>query len=289
MAELSPAFQFYPRDFLSSSKVMAMTMEERGVYITLLCLAWLDGSIPSDTGALANLCRTNKVRMDRMWPVVGACFVEAEGTMNRLVNPRMEVERTKQKINREKKAIAGSEGAKSRWHTHSSANGKPMAHPSGENGRPMILPMANDGSSSATASASAIKTKNPPYPPPSGGSEPPGFARFWKAYPHTSRRADPVGSLRSWKKQGCEPLADEIVAHVLACAESAQWIDGKEPMTKTYLNQRRWESPPPPKERTNVPSPNSAESRREAKRAAEFDYTGELPVIRFGGGDAGKG
>jgi hypothetical protein len=40
--EQSPAFQFYPQDFLSDDKVMAMNAAARGVYIVLLCHCWLN-------------------------------------------------------------------------------------------------------------------------------------------------------------------------------------------------------------------------------------------------------
>jgi hypothetical protein len=34
----SPAFQFYPKDFLTDENVRVMSLQERGAYITLLCL-----------------------------------------------------------------------------------------------------------------------------------------------------------------------------------------------------------------------------------------------------------
>ena len=39
-----PAFQFYPQDFITG--VMYLTMEERGIYITLLCIQWSKNKIP---------------------------------------------------------------------------------------------------------------------------------------------------------------------------------------------------------------------------------------------------
>ena len=39
-----PAFQFYPQDFLTG--VMYLTMEERGIYITLLSIQWSKNVIP---------------------------------------------------------------------------------------------------------------------------------------------------------------------------------------------------------------------------------------------------
>ena len=40
MSHKSPAFQFYPDDFLGSGKVGTMTTDEVGAYTLLLCLEW---------------------------------------------------------------------------------------------------------------------------------------------------------------------------------------------------------------------------------------------------------
>ena len=45
-----PAFQFYPQDFLTG--VMYLTMEERGIYITLLSIQWSKNVIPKKRLAL---------------------------------------------------------------------------------------------------------------------------------------------------------------------------------------------------------------------------------------------
>jgi uncharacterized protein YdaU (DUF1376 family) len=51
----SPAFQFYVQDYLASSRVAEMTLEEEGVYIRLLCYCWSVGSIPADPERCAKL------------------------------------------------------------------------------------------------------------------------------------------------------------------------------------------------------------------------------------------
>lgn len=105
----SPAFQFYPKEFLSSSKVMAMSMTERGIYITLLATQWLDGHLPADHAALARLVGVPLRQFERMWPHnLDRCFV-AKG--DRLVNVRLEQERTKQALFRRRQ----SDAAASRW------------------------------------------------------------------------------------------------------------------------------------------------------------------------------
>ncbi len=49
----SPAFQFYPADFLTGTAIM--TAEERGIYIALLCYQWEMGGLPDDNRLLARL------------------------------------------------------------------------------------------------------------------------------------------------------------------------------------------------------------------------------------------
>src|SRR3990167_10345948 len=63
----SPAFQFYPKDYLSSSKVQRMSLAERGAYTTLLCHCWLDAGLPNNMAALAQLVGMTAARFTRMW------------------------------------------------------------------------------------------------------------------------------------------------------------------------------------------------------------------------------
>ena len=106
-AELAPAFQFYARDFLSSSKVQRMSMTERGVYVTLLAFEWLDGTLPADLAHLARLVGMKPSPFERLW-VSGAlheCFIDRDG---RLVNDRLEVELQKQAVFRQRQSVNAS-------------------------------------------------------------------------------------------------------------------------------------------------------------------------------------
>jgi uncharacterized protein YdaU (DUF1376 family) len=116
----SPAFQFYPSDFLSSSKVDRMSMTERGVYITLLSRCWMDNGLPSDLDALAKFAKMRPQKFRRMW-AAGAlheCFYERSG---RLLNERQERERSKQDQYRRRQ----SDNADMRWHSHRNAKAIP--------------------------------------------------------------------------------------------------------------------------------------------------------------------
>lgn len=108
----SPAFQFYPKDFLTSEHVELMSLAERGVYITLICKCWIEGSLPSDVTALARLCGTPIGAFRRLWPAVEPCFRLAVN--GRLTHARLEHERKKQREFRRKQAENGRLGGRPR-------------------------------------------------------------------------------------------------------------------------------------------------------------------------------
>jgi len=140
----SPAFQFYPADWLSDEKVISMSMAGEGVYVHLLCYCWREGSIPADRSAIGLLCKGyNGPGIDEAL----TCFVPSR-KRGRLINKRVESERRKQENFRKLKQDAGLRGAESRWHPH--GNRIPSA-------------MANDGSSSLSSSSTSVL--NPPNPP----------------------------------------------------------------------------------------------------------------------------
>lgn len=108
MAGKSPAFQFYPGDFLSDYKVACMSMEERGAYTTALCHCWLEDGLPLDDPLLAQ------------YPKVKACFYESDGKYR---NKRLDEERYKQTRYSDSQRVNGS----SRWGSPERSNKKNRA------------------------------------------------------------------------------------------------------------------------------------------------------------------
>ncbi len=106
----SPAFQFYPEAFLSDENVQLMNYEERGVYITLLSHCWLEGSIPADQGKITRLLKSGGTDLA---PIL-KCFIESEDDPERLINPRLDRERTKQSEWRKKCSKGGKASARTR-------------------------------------------------------------------------------------------------------------------------------------------------------------------------------
>lgn len=72
-----PFFPFYVDDFMNDGVVDAMTNEEIGVYIRLLCKAWKEapvGSVPDDDRVLAQWARLTPFVWSAMKPHVMAAF-----------------------------------------------------------------------------------------------------------------------------------------------------------------------------------------------------------------------
>lgn len=71
---------------------------------------------------------------------------------------------------------------------------------------------------------------------------PGGFLKFWEAYP---RKIDKQDAVRAWMKHGLEKEAEQILAGLEPWKACDQWHDEKFiPHAVTFLNKRRWESPP---------------------------------------------
>lgn len=124
-----PAFQFYADDFLAG--VLTLTLAERGLYITALCLQWNKGYItPTDFDRLGS-------GMDEpsMSHVKAKFEIGADGHLR---NARMEAERKKQADYREERSKSGHLGAAARWHSDRSAMAQPMA----KNGSPSPSPVS---------------------------------------------------------------------------------------------------------------------------------------------------
>ena len=107
----SPAFQFYPSDFLNSPKVRRMSMTERGVYITLLCLDWMDGGLPLDLNLVAKDINVKPSQLRAMFESsqLGQCFEEHGG---RYRNDRLIRELKKQTEFRRRQSDNGAKGGR---------------------------------------------------------------------------------------------------------------------------------------------------------------------------------
>lgn len=66
MARKPPAFQCYASNIISLMPYRLMTLEERGLWITLYLECWVNESIPADTSKLAKYIGVLKEDVDRL-------------------------------------------------------------------------------------------------------------------------------------------------------------------------------------------------------------------------------
>jgi uncharacterized protein YdaU (DUF1376 family) len=223
----APAFQWYPKDWLTDEKVMLMTCEERGAYFHLLNHAWLneDCSLPDDDKSLAILSGANG-RWEHVFPSVRDMF-EQKG--DRLFNKRLLKEREKQNKFRESKRKAGIQSGKAR--RASVLDGGTRVQLRSNKTRTKTNSSSSASSSSSTSDIDlekeTIKEKD--------------FDLFWKAYP---KKIGKGAAQKSWKKiKPSKKLSATIIEAVKMQSKSPQWTkDGGQfiPHPATWLNQERW-------------------------------------------------
>jgi len=114
MKEKSPAFLFYPADFLNDPNVKFMSLDAKGAYMMLICHAWREQYIPNDLGKLAKLCECSEETIKAIWPSLKDCFT-ASKKENFLMHPRLEKERKKLKKSSELKTEKAKNAARARW------------------------------------------------------------------------------------------------------------------------------------------------------------------------------
>lgn len=102
--EKAPAFQFYPKDFLTDGRVQTMSLAERGAYITLLCICWLEQSLPDDEVRLARIVGLPLASFRKLWPAVRQCFTL---TGDAFIHKRLDMEREKQDAFRRRQSDKG--------------------------------------------------------------------------------------------------------------------------------------------------------------------------------------
>lgn len=124
MSKASPAFQFYPSDFLSST--ITFTDAEVGVYMRLLAWSWLNGPLPLDSQRVrrAAVSSASDTEWASIWGTIEPRWdKQAQG----YVNPRLERIRAEQEDYRERQKRNGLLGGRPK--THSKPKTNPLVNP----------------------------------------------------------------------------------------------------------------------------------------------------------------
>ena len=169
----SPAFQWYPKDFIADIEVQMMTPEQRGAYIMLLSYAWLQdeqGTLPNDDEILATLSGLNG-RWADVGHVVKRMFnIDGE----RLVHKRLLKEKMKQIERREICSRAGKASANKRLRDKKHVQHK---------GNTRSTDVQHKGNTSSSFSSSSSNNI---------------FDSFWKEYPKRNGRKQGKQTCQNW-------------------------------------------------------------------------------------------
>jgi len=111
-----PYMPFYVNDYLSSSKVSCMALEEQGAYVRLLCHCWAsqDASLPKDDIALALLSGLGKSWTKSSGNRIKKCFIDHPTKADHLTNEKLYDVWQQQVIRAEKCAQGGRKSGESR-------------------------------------------------------------------------------------------------------------------------------------------------------------------------------
>lgn len=245
----SPAFQFYPESWFSSSKVTSMSHTERGIYIDLLARCWLDNGLPTDVRKIAALVHIPGARFQRIWSegALHECFVEKNG---KLVNPRQERERKKQSEFQRRQ----SDNAKSGWQRRGNAVASPTQCQESPSGTTRALETERETETPVVA----FEEKGLDL----------AFAKFRDSYPEERRKGGYLVQQQFMAEAEKAGGSFRLMAALTNHRASEQWSNPKHiPGMDVWLREERWRQTLPassPSQHSNLP-----EWARKAKAAAK--------------------
>ena len=154
----SPAFQFYPKDWLSSRKARRMTPEQRGGYADLLAQEWLDDdcSLPDNDEDLAFLSGLNE-RWSECSKLIRSCFFKKG---KKLFNKRLLEEKEKQEAFRLQCSKAGRKSGEARRNKELEAKVGSTGVEGGCNSSSLSLSLSSSLSSTASTKKKTTKDKD---------------------------------------------------------------------------------------------------------------------------------
>lgn len=159
-----------------------MSMEERGIYITLLSHCWLEGWLPNGSTKLQRICNYPS-NWKKSWFNIKHCFYE---NGNKLYHKRLDEEREKQLEWKEKSRLGGIKSGESR---RQSKGGSEVVKPNGNSSSLSFPPIANkplkEKAKKSIAKEKELETE---------------FEEFWTGYKIMGNSKDPIGDKREAEK-----------------------------------------------------------------------------------------
>lgn len=210
MAKLkAPAYQWYPRDYIASTRVTMMTLTEEAIYRKLMDYCWLEGSISADVKQVQRLigkgCTNDEVTEALKM------FEPHTSDDTKLIHPRLDMQRK----DRESHSKKCAEAANIRWGNSA-----------------MQVQCKSNASAMQTecsTSASSYTTSNKEDSSSNDDAE-----TVWKAYPNKQGKKRAIPAIKkALKKYSVDELKTKIDNYVKTCrdpkyiAHGCTWFCGE--------------------------------------------------------------
>jgi uncharacterized protein YdaU (DUF1376 family) len=237
-SEKPPAFQFYVKNWISSTKTMSL--EDKGAHVEMMAWSWDNGPLPTSESKRARLLGLTLSAFRRVWAEIGDKWVPID---TGFVNLRLEQQRAELEARRVEQSNRGKKGADNRWHKHgvsiqqavadsvltdSSASASALTEDQDQN---------QDQDQTPAPRRRRVKRTEPAYTD--------AFKAFWSLYP---RREKKPQAFAAWQEIGPNDALQAEIASALAWqVNQPKWHeDGGQyiPHPTTWLNNRRWEDEP---------------------------------------------
>lgn len=255
----SPAFQWYPKDILSSVRVAEMSLAEEGAYRRLIDFCWLNGSIPADPIRASRVVGKGCTR--EITEAVLPMFTPDPNDPTRLVHDRLEEERRRQK----ERSVKCSASANARW-----SGVKQGTNPSGNKQvkTPIRAKCKRNANALQTECSSSSSSNKENHIKENLFVE--SAERIWQVYPKKDGKKKGIEAIVNALKRGL--TEDFLIGRVKLYAETRSVKEGFCMNAQGWFNQERYHD-----ESLDNPQPNGNQiSIEQVKAEYERVYYDDL-------------
>lgn len=129
LAKTAPAFQLYASDTMADKRYRSMSLEERGLYLSILCECWVNRSMPADPQSIGKWLGYSQEVIETALTEDVLSFFEMK--KSEITSAELERYRKLLEERREKQSRGGKKGAKVKWDKSLDGDNHPINPPYG--------------------------------------------------------------------------------------------------------------------------------------------------------------
>jgi len=195
----APAYQWYPRDYIASTRVTMMSLPEEAIYRRLLDYCWLEGSIDANPERIQRLIG-KEAKIDEINEVL-TMFEPHPEIENKLTHPRLDMQRKEMEANSKKRSKAArARGDKEQCTSNASA-------------LQVVCPTTT---TTTTTTPTTTTTKNKTTTSSPKGDD---VEKVWSAYPNKKGKKRAIPAIKkALKKYSKDELIAKIKLYEKSCS-----------------------------------------------------------------------